>query len=54
MTQADKELLLKDLCARLPYGIKAEIKYGVNKISREVGVLSRMGTMERATSRVLW
>ena len=27
MTQEDKDLLLKDLCARLPYGIKAEIKY---------------------------
>jgi hypothetical protein len=27
MTQENKELLLKDLCARLPYGIKAEIKY---------------------------
>ena len=26
MTQENKELLLKDLCARLPYGIKAEIK----------------------------
>ena len=25
MTQEDKELLLKDLCARLPYGIKCEI-----------------------------
>ena len=24
MTQADKELLLKDLCARLPYGAKVE------------------------------
>ena len=23
MTQEDKELLLKDLCARLPYGVKA-------------------------------
>ena len=23
MTQEDKELLLKDICARLPYGIKA-------------------------------
>lgn len=22
MTQEDKELLLKDLCARLPYGVK--------------------------------
>ena len=27
MTRADKDLLMKDLCARLPYGIKAEIKY---------------------------
>ena len=24
MTQADKELLLKDLCARLPYGLKVK------------------------------
>ena len=24
MTQEDKELLLKDLCARLPYGIKVQ------------------------------
>lgn len=28
MTQEDKELLLKDLCARLPYGVK--IKLGNN------------------------
>ena len=26
MTQEDKELLLKDLCARLPYGVKCQIK----------------------------
>lgn len=25
MTQEDKELLLKDLCARLPYGVKVSI-----------------------------
>ena len=25
MIQADKDLLLRDLCARLPYGIKVEI-----------------------------
>ena len=25
MTQTDKELLVKDLCARLPYGVKAEV-----------------------------
>ena len=24
MTQEDKELLLKDLCARLPYGLKVK------------------------------
>jgi len=28
MTQEDKELLLKDLCARLPYGVKATTKSG--------------------------
>ena len=27
MTQKDKELLLKDLCARLPYGVKVECKW---------------------------
>ena len=26
MTQEDKELLTKDLCARLPYGVKVEYK----------------------------
>ena len=28
MTQKDKELLLKDLCARLPYRVKCHFKYG--------------------------
>ena len=28
MTQEDKELLLKDLCTRLPYGIKCKDQYG--------------------------
>ena len=27
MTQEDKELLLKDLCGRLPYGIKCNVPY---------------------------
>lgn len=27
MTQKDKELLLKDLCARLPYGVKVQAKF---------------------------
>ena len=26
MTQEEKDLLLKDLCARLPYGVKCQIK----------------------------
>lgn len=30
MTQEDKELLLKDLCARLPYGLKASY-YGADE-----------------------
>ena len=30
MTQEDKKLLLKDLCARLPYGVKAQVKYPIN------------------------
>ena len=41
MTQEDKELLLKDLCARLPYGVKIVIqdtfKYSI--VSREYHVL---------------
>ena len=28
MTQEDKELLLKDLCARLPYGVKVQMADG--------------------------
>ena len=27
MTQEDKELLLRDLCARLPYGVKIQVPY---------------------------
>jgi hypothetical protein len=31
MTQNEKDLLLKDLCARLPYGVKVyDIKSGIN------------------------
>lgn len=34
MNQTSKELLIKDLCARLPYGVKASTKVGGNiKIS---------------------
>lgn len=30
MTQEEKELLLKDLCARLPYGVLIEVDYLCN------------------------
>lgn len=33
MTQENKELLLKDLCARLPYGVKVQDELGrINKL----------------------
>ena len=43
MTQENKELLLKDLCARLPYGVKIHAKYidtDTNTEVEKVGVLS--------------
>lgn len=32
MTQEEKELLLKDLCARLPYGVRCFHPYGVGEL----------------------
>lgn len=43
MKQENKELLLKDLCARLPYGVKINAKYScidTNIEVEKVGVLS--------------
>jgi len=41
MTQEDKELLLKDLCARLPYGVKVlNMAEGVNKVCELDSVLT--------------
>ena len=34
MTQEEKELLLKDLCARLPYGVKVQTTY-INPQTKE-------------------
>jgi hypothetical protein len=34
MTQKDKELLLKDLCSRLPYGVKVQTTY-INPQTKE-------------------
>lgn len=40
MTQKDKELLLKDLCARLPYGVKCCIyNFGENTIRIKEDIL---------------
>ena len=40
MTPEDKELLLKDLCARLPYGVKAKItEEGVLSYDSGTGVI---------------
>ena len=33
MTQEDKALLLKDLCARLPYGVKCKVSYNSGVIN---------------------
>ena len=37
MTQKNKELLLKDLCARLPYGVKIKTSY--NKIDEPIELI---------------
>ena len=40
MTQKDKELLLKDLCARLPYGVKVQrLYYWGGKVKENNGTL---------------
>lgn len=47
MTQENKELLLKDLCARLPYGVKVHAKFidtDTNTKVEKVGVLSMIDT----------
>lgn len=33
MTQEDKKLLLRDLCARLPYGVKVSLQTGKRKLT---------------------
>ena len=39
MTQNDKELLIRDLCARLPYGVIVHLKYDENtSVTREMGL----------------
>ena len=38
MTQEDKELLLKDLCARIPYGVKFVIDNGLYNVRTLSGI----------------
>ena len=40
MTQEEKDLLLKELCARLPYGVKVKTPYNDATL---VGIVSRKG-----------
>ena len=41
MTQEQKELLLKDLCARLPYGVRVHLIFDKNlQVTRELGLNS--------------
>jgi len=40
MTREEKQLLLKDLCARLPYGVKTKItEEGVLSYDSEIGII---------------
>ena len=39
MTQEEKQLLLKDLCARLPYGVKTSSGHGTLKLSPRTDVI---------------
>ena len=41
MKQEDKELLLKDLCARLPYGVKGLVTFNGNIFMTQVQVEDR-------------
>ena len=38
MTQEDKDLLLKDLCSRIPYGVKFVIDNGQNNVRTLTGI----------------
>ena len=42
MTQKNKELILKDLCARLPYGVKVECKWKTPAPNGTYGILSKL------------
>lgn len=52
MTQEDKELLLKDLCARLPYGVVCADKYVDEKFINKWNVLAIDATFGDEFSQV--
>lgn len=48
MTEEEKQLLLKDLCARLPYGVKVQFylpNYQTNSFDEEIGEVFEIGGM---------
>ena len=40
LSEEDKQLLLKDLCARLPYGVIVQFVYDDISVTREMGINS--------------
>ena len=38
MTQEEKLLLLKDLCARLPYGVKVQVEYDAEEFAKTIEI----------------
>lgn len=55
MTQEQKDLLLKDLCARLPYGVKVQYEDGIFTIDYISGMYEeiKLNTPDRYTIDVL-
>lgn len=53
MKPEEKELLLKDLCARLPYGVKFATKYSHFKDTHELLVINKHSTIVE-TFKMLW
>ena len=53
MTQEEKDLLLRDLCARLPYGVKFATKYSHFNDTHELLVINKHSTIVE-TFKMLW
>lgn len=53
MTREEKDLLLKDLCARLPYGVKFATKYSHFNDTHELLVINKHSTIVE-TFKMLW